>query len=160
MAREMTKAHKTYLCAVPEQLISGMDDAEQWRGEIVCVLEGGRAAAVDEQEIARVMKVLAAELAPAQAARIGAQLLPGWAVVPSEKGVVFERIDDFTALVGGAEHDHPPQSLNGVPGQVVTQKDAAHGVGHEMEVFRPLGPAILDPARNGIHGKLFNGKIA
>ena len=72
----MTKKFETYLCATPAELISRMDAADQWRGEMVCVLEGAATAQdVSQRDRLRVMQVLAAELAPAQAARIGAQLL-------------------------------------------------------------------------------------
>jgi len=76
VAREMTKKFETYLCAIPAELISRMDEADQWRGEMVCVLEGAaKEQGVSQRDRLRVMRVLAAELAPAQAARIGAQLL-------------------------------------------------------------------------------------
>ncbi len=75
VAREMTKRFETYLLGSPAELVAQMDAREQWRGEIVCILEGAadRTAGTAEQQ--RVMRILAAELPPAQAARIGAQIL-------------------------------------------------------------------------------------
>ena len=79
VAREMTKRFETYLAGTPESLIRRMDQAEQWRGEMVCVLEGGAASraagAADPADRQRLMDILSAELAPAQAARLGAQIL-------------------------------------------------------------------------------------
>ncbi len=76
VAREMTKRFETYLADTPGRLISQMDAQDQWRGEIVCILEGaaaGDTAGPAEQQ--RIMRILRAELAPAQAARIGARIL-------------------------------------------------------------------------------------
>lgn len=76
VAREMTKRFETYLVDTAAGLIAHMDAHDQWRGEIVCIVEGSAAegtAATGEQR--RVMRILAGELAPAQAARIGAQIL-------------------------------------------------------------------------------------
>ena len=75
VAREMTKRFETYLVGNPEALIAQMDAADQWRGEVVCILEGEgrRGSGIREQK--RVMRILADELSPAQAARIGAQIL-------------------------------------------------------------------------------------
>jgi 16S rRNA (cytidine1402-2'-O)-methyltransferase len=76
LAREMTKLFETYLCALPRELIEILDRDDQWRGEMVCVLEGAaRSQAVAGEEAGRVMAVLAKELAPTQAARLGAALL-------------------------------------------------------------------------------------
>ena len=75
VAREMTKRFETYLVGPPAELIARMDAAEQWRGEVVCILEGVLDQAASAAEQQRVMRILAAELAPAQAARIGAQIL-------------------------------------------------------------------------------------
>jgi len=75
VAREMTKKFETYLCDVSAALIERMDEARQWRGEVVCVLEGAASLGADEKEAARVMGILAGELSPSQAARIGASLL-------------------------------------------------------------------------------------
>lgn len=75
IAREMTKRFETYLAGTPADLVAHMDRADQWRGEIVCVLEGGTTPAAAEREQARVMGILASELPPAQAARLGAQIL-------------------------------------------------------------------------------------
>lgn len=76
VAREMTKKFETYLCDRPARLIGKMERAQQWRGEMVCVLEGGVAGPdPDRAEVARVMRLLAQELPPAQAARLGAAIL-------------------------------------------------------------------------------------
>lgn len=74
VGREMTKRHEQYLCAEPAALLETLSAQEKFRGEFVCVLEGAEQQAVPS-EVARIMEVLAAELAPAQAARIGARLL-------------------------------------------------------------------------------------
>ena len=75
VAREMTKRFETSLVATPAELVDRMDAAEQWRGEVVCILEGAAEQSAGSAEQQRVMRILAAELAPAQAARIGAQIL-------------------------------------------------------------------------------------
>lgn len=76
VAREMTKRFETYLVGTADELVARMDQADQWRGEMVCVLEGRHAEAeAGDREQARVMRILAAELPPAQAARLGAQIL-------------------------------------------------------------------------------------
>jgi 16S rRNA (cytidine1402-2'-O)-methyltransferase len=74
IGREMTKRHEQYLCDTPAELRALLAEGDQFRGEFVGVLEGGsqdRTAA----EVRRTMEVLAGELPPAQAARLGAQLL-------------------------------------------------------------------------------------
>ena len=76
VAREMTKMYETYLCGEPSELIAKMDAASQWRGEFVCIIEGR--ARQDRRVMPgaeALMRLLCAELAPAQAARIGAELL-------------------------------------------------------------------------------------
>lgn len=76
VAREMTKLYETYLCGPPQELIDVMDSASQWRGEFVCVIEGRKR---QDKRVTlgaeSLMRVLSAELAPAQAARLGAELL-------------------------------------------------------------------------------------
>ena len=75
VAREMTKRFETYLAGTAQELIQRIDSEDQWRGEFVCVLEGGETPAAAAREQSRVMGILAAELPPAQAARLGAQIL-------------------------------------------------------------------------------------
>jgi len=75
VAREMTKRFETYLLGRPADLVQKMDAAEQWRGEVVCILEGAADQAASAAEQQRVMRILSGELPPAQAARIGAQIL-------------------------------------------------------------------------------------
>ena len=75
VAREMTKRFETYLVGRPADLVAQMDMNEQWRGEVVCILEGAGDQAAGAAEQQRVMRILRAELPPAQAARIGAQIL-------------------------------------------------------------------------------------
>lgn len=74
VGREMTKRHEQYLCDLPGAILQRLTDSNQLRGEFACVLEGGEAApgAADVRET---MAVLCRELPPAQAARLGAQLL-------------------------------------------------------------------------------------
>ncbi len=75
VAREMTKRFETYLVGRPADLVVQMDADQQWRGEVVCILEGVADQAAGAAEQQRVMRILSAELPPAQAARIGAQIL-------------------------------------------------------------------------------------
>jgi 16S rRNA (cytidine1402-2'-O)-methyltransferase len=74
IGREMTKRHEQYLCDRPAALLERLGAADQFKGEFVCVLEGGEPGgpALDVQAT---MAVLCRELPPAQAARLGAQLL-------------------------------------------------------------------------------------
>jgi 16S rRNA (cytidine1402-2'-O)-methyltransferase len=74
IGREMTKLHEQYLCGPPAELLVRLRDAGQLRGEFAVVLPGAGAAAV-APDVRRTMAVLARELSPAQAARIGADLL-------------------------------------------------------------------------------------
>ena len=57
-----------------QALIEQLDENEQWRGEFVCVLEG-RSGNHTPGAVRHTMSVLCRELGPAQAARLGAQLL-------------------------------------------------------------------------------------
>lgn len=75
VAREMTKLYETCLCGSAAELIDWMDRDDQWRGEMVCILEGAGQRTADVREQERVMQILCQELAPAQAARLGALLL-------------------------------------------------------------------------------------
>jgi 16S rRNA (cytidine1402-2'-O)-methyltransferase len=74
IGREMTKLHEQYLCGRPAELLARLHDAGQLRGEFVVVLSGAGSAPV-APDVRRTMAVLARALSPAQAARIGAELL-------------------------------------------------------------------------------------
>jgi 16S rRNA (cytidine1402-2'-O)-methyltransferase len=74
VAREMTKRHESFYCDTPAAVATILRDQSQLRGEFVLVLEGSDSASLDIAA-ERAMAILAKELAPAQAARIGAQLL-------------------------------------------------------------------------------------
>ncbi len=74
IGREMTKRHEQYLCDVAAVLLDELAGSEQLKGEFVCVLEGAATDAAPG-EVRRTMAILARELPPAQAARLGAQLL-------------------------------------------------------------------------------------
>lgn len=83
IGREMTKRHETYLCGQAQALHDALDENDQWRGEFVCVLEG-QADDHSPADVRHTMSVLCRELAPAQAARLAAQLLGG------NKGELYE----------------------------------------------------------------------
>lgn len=74
IGREMTKRHESYLCDLAPRLAQRLEGDKQWRGEFVCVLEG-RAGARATADARHTMRVLCREMAPAQAARVGAELL-------------------------------------------------------------------------------------
>jgi 16S rRNA (cytidine1402-2'-O)-methyltransferase len=74
VGREMTKRHEQFLCDRADAVVERLGAAEQFKGEFACVLEGGEAA-VTAADVRDTMAVLCRELPPAQAARIGAQLL-------------------------------------------------------------------------------------
>jgi 16S rRNA (cytidine1402-2'-O)-methyltransferase len=74
VGREMTKRHEQYLCGAPVDLLRQLTEGEHLRGEFVCVLEGTASASVPAQ-VRSTMETLLKELPPAQAARLGAQLL-------------------------------------------------------------------------------------
>lgn len=73
VGREMTKRHEQYLCDVPAVLRRTLSGDDRFKGEFVCVLEAG--AESIGLEVRRTMEALTRELSPAQAARLGAQLL-------------------------------------------------------------------------------------
>jgi len=74
VGREMTKRHETYYCDTARVVAGLLKSDSQFRGEFVLVLEGSSAAGLD-MDAERTMGILSSELPPAQAARIGAQLL-------------------------------------------------------------------------------------
>ena len=74
VGREMTKRHETYYCDTAQALATRLQDESQLRGEFVLVLEAAAATGLDIGA-KRAMEILGKELPPAQAARIGAQLL-------------------------------------------------------------------------------------
>jgi 16S rRNA (cytidine1402-2'-O)-methyltransferase len=74
VGREMTKRHETYYCDTPGAVAGLLKDASQLRGEFVLVIQGAEATGLD-MDATRAMDILSRELPPAQAARIGAQLL-------------------------------------------------------------------------------------
>lgn len=77
IGREMTKKFESYLCGLPEQLARELDAAGQLRGEFVVIIEApeGNQSAANSLSVRKTMRILGAELPPAQAARIGAELL-------------------------------------------------------------------------------------
>ena len=74
LGREMTKRHEQYLCGTPGELGARLAAADQVKGEFACVVE-----AADREtpaaDVRHTMEILGRELPPAQAARLGAQLL-------------------------------------------------------------------------------------
>ncbi len=74
VGREMTKRHEQYLCDTPAAIREVLVTQDQLRGEFIFVLEGLREQAAPA-EVRRTMETLCRELPPAQAARLGAQLL-------------------------------------------------------------------------------------
>ena len=75
VARELTKRFVSLVCDIPALAIEQLDAAAAWRGEFVCVLEGTTPVDRSTLDADTVMRVLGRELPPAQAARIGAELL-------------------------------------------------------------------------------------
>lgn len=74
VGREMTKRHQQYLCDRPAALLEVLTAGDHLRGEFVCVLEAGTGEAMPA-EVRHTMETLLRELPPAQAARLGAQIL-------------------------------------------------------------------------------------
>lgn len=74
IAREMTKRHEQYLCGCAAEVLQALTAGGHLKGEFVCVLEAAPAAAAP-LPVRQTMEVLVRAMAPAQAARIGAQLL-------------------------------------------------------------------------------------
>ncbi|NIP13627.1 MAG: 16S rRNA (cytidine(1402)-2'-O)-methyltransferase [Pseudomonadales bacterium] len=72
VGREMTKRHESLYCGTPEDLREALKGT--LRGEFVFVMEAAAGSGL-EADAAEVMEILCSELAPAQAARIGARLL-------------------------------------------------------------------------------------
>jgi 16S rRNA (cytidine1402-2'-O)-methyltransferase len=73
--REMTKKFESYLCDFPDRLAQQLEAHDQLRGEFVCILEGpADVSPGNSVSLEKAMRVLGRELAPAQAARIGAEL--------------------------------------------------------------------------------------
>ncbi|MGA1676547.1 MAG: 16S rRNA (cytidine(1402)-2'-O)-methyltransferase [Pseudomonadales bacterium] len=74
LGREMTKLHEQYLCGTPGELRRRLETGNQLRGEFVLVLPPTPEDA-SAPDVLRTMTILAREMSPAQAARIGAELL-------------------------------------------------------------------------------------
>lgn len=74
IGREMTKLHEDYLLGTAAELRATLQAQEAVRGEFVCLLEGSPSLGLGG-DVQRTMAVLANELAPSVAARIGSQLL-------------------------------------------------------------------------------------
>jgi 16S rRNA (cytidine1402-2'-O)-methyltransferase len=72
VGREMTKRHESLHCGTPGELREALSST--LRGEFVFVMEAAAGAGLDA-DAAEVMEILCAELAPAQAARLGSRLL-------------------------------------------------------------------------------------
>ena len=96
------------------------------------------------------------------AIRAGAHLAAGWAVEPLEWRPATEAVDDFTALIGWAEHDGSAQAWNRMLAEILAQQNATHGVGDKMN--RPVGWAFIQCGAKGFSGKglnvLFGRRIA
>lgn len=100
------------------------------------------------------------ELDSAQSIRNGIGSRPklgaGRPVDRPEQAQMTEEIDHLTALVGRPQHDHSPQSRNRSVGQIITDQDASHGVGHEVNPSHPvqlgMGECFTDHSR----GKILN----
>ncbi len=76
LGREMTKKFESYLCGLPHELLAMLQETGGLRGEFVVVVEGPEQnAEVVALTATETMQVLARHLPPAQAARIGAELL-------------------------------------------------------------------------------------
>jgi 16S rRNA (cytidine1402-2'-O)-methyltransferase len=74
LGREMTKRHEQYVCGTAGELLARLEAADQLRGEFVVVLTGAGATTLS-RDARHTMQALARELPPAQAARLGAELL-------------------------------------------------------------------------------------
>ena len=74
IGREMTKLHESYLLGTAAELLQTLQVEDAARGEFVCVLEGDPQVGFGG-DVRETMTVLASELSPSVAARIGAQLL-------------------------------------------------------------------------------------
>jgi len=75
VAREMTKRFESYYSGTAAALRAALEDGDAVRGEFVVVVGAAEATVRGDAETRRVLSVLAAELSPAQAARLGARLL-------------------------------------------------------------------------------------
>ncbi len=76
VGREMTKRFESYLCAEPDALARVLEEGGQLRGEFAVVLEGpNEAPATTALGVRETMTALCRELKPAQAVRLGAELL-------------------------------------------------------------------------------------
>lgn len=76
LGREMTKKFESYLCGSALELLDQLETARQLRGEFVLVVEGPqKEVALHQLSVAETMQVLNRQLSPAQAARIGSELL-------------------------------------------------------------------------------------
>jgi 16S rRNA (cytidine1402-2'-O)-methyltransferase len=74
LGREMTKLHEQYVCGTAGELLARLEAAGQLRGEFVVVLTGAGDSTIPA-DARHTMRILAQELPPAQAARLGAELL-------------------------------------------------------------------------------------
>lgn len=79
VGRELTKQYETVLSGTLADLVARIEaDADQQRGEFVVVVAGAESDQCGEdQDQARVLKILLEELSPAQAARLAAKITGG-----------------------------------------------------------------------------------
>jgi 16S rRNA (cytidine1402-2'-O)-methyltransferase len=76
LGREMTKKFESYLCGGALELLETLEVAGQLRGEFVLAVEGPEGEeALQQLSVTETMRVLNRQLPPAQAARIGSELL-------------------------------------------------------------------------------------
>ena len=76
IGRELTKLFETCLAGRPADLLEQLRANNQVRGEFVCVLEAGESKGISA-EANRVLKTLCAELPPATAAKLTAEICGG-----------------------------------------------------------------------------------
>lgn len=90
LGREMTKRHESYLAGTPAELLGELRQTDSLRGEFVGVIEAGSDGGL-ALDVRNAMAVLASELPPSQAAKIGAALL----------GVNRRELYDLAIALGG-----------------------------------------------------------
>mmetsp|Transcript_27471 Transcript_27471/g.50713 ORF Transcript_27471/g.50713 Transcript_27471/m.50713 type:complete len:202 (+) Transcript_27471:3211-3816(+) len=99
-------------------------------------------------------RIVDARQAARQTVRPRSQLPARRPIQPSKHLKIAQRIHNFAASVGRAQHHHPAQFLwTRMVGEPIAHHDTAHGMGDKMRRLRPAGGHCIGDhiRRQGLH---------